>query len=298
MNSSSQSLPISRQSLKDWLIFIFLCITWGSSFILIKKGLIAFEAAEVAVLRIGITALVFLPIYVFLVKDKFPLNKLKYAALAGVLGNGIPAFLYAIAQTHVESSVAGILNSLTPIFVWVIGLLFFATQFRMTQLAGVVIGFIGAGAIVLLNHRFQFRLDSFTLLIVIATVSYGLSANIVKTYLQDVNATALSAIALFIIGVPCIIYSFFTDIYTSVLSDHSARVSLLALIVLSLVGTALANILFYRLIQKTSAVFASSVAYLIPVTALGWGLLDGETLAMIHLLGMGLILVGVWLLRR
>ncbi|HLF64319.1 MAG TPA: DMT family transporter [Saprospiraceae bacterium] len=291
MNSSSQSL-------KDYLIFIFLCITWGSSFILIKKGLIAFDPVEVAILRIGITALAFIPIYALMVKGRFPLHKMKYAVLAGLLGNGIPAFLYAIAQTHVESSVAGILNSLTPIFVWVIGLLFFATHFRITQLAGVVIGFLGAAAIVLLNHRFQFRLDSFTLLIVLATVCYGLSANVVKTYLQDVNAIALSAMALFIIGIPAIAYSFFTDIYTSVVSESAARLSLLALIILALVGTALANILFYRLIQKTSAVFASSVAYLIPVTALGWGLLDGEALAAIHLLGMGLILVGVWLLRR
>lgn len=242
--------------------------------------------------------MVFVPIYALFVKERFPLNKLKYAALAGLLGNGIPAFLFATGQTHVESSVAGILNSLTPIFVWVIGLLFFATHFKITQLAGVIVGFVGAAAIVLLDHQFRLRLDSFTLLIVLATVCYGLSANIVKTYLQDVNATALSAMALFIIGIPCITYSFFTDIYTSVLTDHTARMSLLALIVLALVGTALANILFYRLIQKTSAVFASSVAYLIPVTALGWGLLDGEALALIHLVGMGLILVGVWLLRR
>jgi drug/metabolite transporter (DMT)-like permease len=286
------------KSFKDWFLFIFICIIWGSSFILMKKGLIAFDAAEVASLRIGITALAFIPIYFLLGRNKFPMRKLKFAALAGLLGNGLPAFLYATAQTHVESSIAGILNSLTPIFVWVIGLLFFGAYFKMTQLAGVVTGFIGAALIVLLNHRFQLQLDAFTLLIVVATMCYGLSANIVKTHLQDVDAIALTAVSVFIIGVPVIIYTFFTDIYTSIVHSPQARYSLLALVVLALIGTALANILFYRLIQKTSAVFASSVAYLIPVTALIWGLLDGEALALVHFLGMALIMTGVYLLRR
>lgn len=289
---------MSSQSFKDWLIFIFLCITWGSSFILIKKGLIAFDPLEVASLRLCITALAFLPIYYFLVKERIPVSKLKFVLLAGLLGNGIPAFLYAIAQTNVPSSVAGILNSLTPIFVWVFGLVFFSAIYMRNHLAGVTIGFLGAAVIVLFNQHFQLRLDGFTLLIVLATICYGLSANVVKTYLQDVNAIALSAVSLFMVGLPAFLYSLTTDIYSSVLHVPQARMSFLALVVLALIGTALANILFYRLIQKTSAVFASSVAYLIPVTALGWGLLDGEALAAVHILGMGLILVGVYLLRR
>jgi drug/metabolite transporter (DMT)-like permease len=157
---------------------------------------------------------------------------------------------------------------------------------------------MGAGMIVLFNRHFQFRVDTMTLLIIVATISYGFSANIVKVYLQDVNPVALTAVALFIIGIPALCYTFFTDIYASVAVSSSARLSLLALVVLALVGTALANILFFRLIQNTNAVFASSVAYLIPVTALGWGMLDGEVLGLIHVMGMGLILVGVWLLRR
>lgn len=284
--------------MKNWLIFIFLCLTWGSSFILIKKGLVAFSPDEVAVLRLSISALAFIPIYFIMVRDRIPWRKLMPVALVGVLGNGLPAFLYALAQTKVESSVAGILNSITPIFVWVTGMMFFASKFKLNHLAGVTIGFLGAGMIVLLNRHFQFRVDMFTLLIVVATVSYGFSANIVKAYLQDINPVALTAVALFIVGIPAICYSFFTDIYFSVIHEHSARISLLALLVLALAGTALANILFFRLIQNTNAVFASSVAYLIPVTALGWGLLDGEVLGLIHVLGMGLILAGVWMLRR
>jgi drug/metabolite transporter (DMT)-like permease len=296
---SMQSDPEhGTRSPKDWLIFFFLCLVWGSSFILIKKGLIAFSADEVAVLRLSISGLAFIPIYFFFVKDRVPLNKLKYAALLGLLGNAVPAILYSTAQTHVESSVAGILNSLTPIFTWLVGMYFFATKFRMNHMTGVLIGFVGAAMIILFNRHFQLRFDLYSMLIVIATISYGISANIVKTHLQDVNPIALTAVALFCVGLPAFGYTFFTDIYSSVMTSHTARMSFLALLVLALAGTALANILFFRLIQNTSAVFGSSVAYLIPVTALGWGLLDGEILGLIHVLGMALILIGVWLLRR
>ncbi len=299
MNSATSSLHNdSKLSFKDWLIFFFLCIVWGSSFILIKKGLIGFAPAELATLRICISACAFVPIYFFIVRERVPTARLGYAALAGLFGNGIPAFLYATAQTHVSSSITGILNSLTPIFTLVFGLMFFASRFKLNQLTGVLIGFIGAAAIVLLNHEFKFRVDGFTLLIVLGTMCYALSANIVKTHLQDINPIALSAVALFTVAIPAFMYSFFTDIYISIARDSSTHISLLAILVLSLMGTVLANVLFFRLIQNTNAIFASSVAYLIPVTALGWGLLDGEVLALIHILGMGLILVGVWLLRR
>jgi drug/metabolite transporter (DMT)-like permease len=286
------------RGLTDWLIFFFLCLVWGSSFILIKKALIAFSPLEVAAMRIGMSALAFVPIYIFLVRDRVPFSKLKWAVLMGLLGNALPAVLYSTAQTQVESSVAGILNSLTPIFTWVVGMYFFSMKFKVNHMAGVLIGFLGAAMIILFNRQFQLSVDGYTLLIVVATVSYGISANIVKSHLQDVNPIAITAVALFSMGIPALGYSFFTDVYTQIAYEPTARMSLLAILFLSLAGTALANILFFRLIQNTSAVFGSSVAYLIPVTALGWGILDGEILGLIHVLGMGLILMGVWLLRR
>jgi drug/metabolite transporter (DMT)-like permease len=175
---------------------------------------------------------------------------------------------------------------------------FFSMKFKVNHMAGVLIGFLGAAMIILFNRQFQLSVDGYTLLIVVATVSYGISANIVKSHLQDVNPIAITAVALFSMGIPALGYSFFTDVYTQIAYEPTARMSLLAILFLSLAGTALANILFFRLIQNTSAVFGSSVAYLIPVTALGWGILDGEILGLIHVLGMGLILMGVWLLRR
>lgn len=292
------SFLLKSSSHVNWLIFLFICLTWGSSFILMKKGLLAFTPVEMAILRVGIAALAFLPVYLLHARRHIAWNKLGYIALVGILGNGLPAIFYAIAQTRVESSVAGILNSLTPIFTWTIGVVLFAAAFRLRHLTGVLTGFAGAALIVLFNHRFQLSIDAFTLFIVVATVCYGFSANIVKRYLQDVHPVALSAVAMLTIGAPALAASGFTGIYDTLLYDRAAFWPFMAIVALALVGTVLANMLFFRLIQRTSAVFASSVAYLIPVTALGWGMLDGEALAVIHLLGMSLILTGVWLLHK
>ncbi|MDX1476715.1 MAG: EamA family transporter [Saprospiraceae bacterium] len=283
---------------RDWWVLTLLTVIWGSSFILIKKSLIGFDPVEVAVLRISISTIAFIPIYFLLFRYPVPRNKIGWVALIGILGNGLPAFAYAIAQTHVDSSVAGILNSLTPIFTWLFGLFLFAVAFKPNQLVGVTIGFIGAVLIVGLDPNLQFRIDTFSLLIVFGTICYGIAGNIVKSKLQDVHPIALSAVAFFCMGFLAIGYSFTTDIYSTVIASHQVRMSLLAVSALALVGTVFANIFFFRLIQSTNAVFGSSVAYLIPIMALIWGILDGERVAWTHLAGMALIISGVYVMRK
>ena len=280
------------------LILFFLSIVWGSSFILIKKGLISFEPVEMALLRIEITFLALIPIYFLLAKRNLPRSKLGWAAATGLFGSGIPAFMFAIAQSKVSSSIAGILNSLTPIFTWMLGLAFFAIGFARAQFVGVMIGFLGALLIIALEPNFTLNIEPLTLLIVIATLSYALSGNIVKTHLQDVDPITLSCIAFLFIGIPGLVATGFTDIYSKILNDPAALWSLAAIAILALVGTVLANILFFRLIQRTNAVFASSVAYLIPLNAMVWGFIDGETLQWPHFAGMAFILLGIWVLRR
>jgi len=282
----------------DWLILLFLSIVWGSSFILIKKGLIAFEPVEMALLRIEITFLALIPIYFLLAKKKMPRSKLGWAAATGLFGSGIPAFMFAFAETKVSSSVAGILNSLTPIFTWTLGIAFFAVAFTRTQFVGVSLGFLGALLIIALEPNFTLSVDPLTLLVVLATVSYAISGNIVKTHLQNVDPITLSCTAFLFIGIPGLVYTGFTDIAWKISNDPEAILSLGAIAVLALIGTVLANILFFRLIQRTNAVFASSVAYLIPVNAMVWGFIDGESLLWTHFAGMGFILAGIWVLRR
>ncbi len=297
-SSSNHSTPQILVEKQDWLILILLSVVWGSSFILIKKGLIAFSPTEMALLRIEITSLVFIPIYFFMSEGKIPGNKLGWVLAIGILGSGLPAFLFAIAETSVPSSVAGMLNSLTPIFTWGLGLLFFKLVYTRNQLLGVTTGFIGALFIIVFGPNFTLHVDPNTLLVVVATVSYALSANIVKTHLQKVHHITLSSIAFIFIGIPAIIFSFQTDVYTKIVQHPQAMYSLAAIGVLSLLGTVLANILFYRLIQRTNAIFASSVAYIIPLMALAWGLIDGESMQWTHLAGMVFILLGLWILRK
>lgn len=283
---------------EDWLILVGLSVVWGSSFILIKKGIVSFQPEEMAVLRIVITSIAFIPIFFTSGHGFIPTKKLPWAAAIGVLGSGLPAFLYAYAETVVPSSVAGILNSLTPIFTWVIGLIFFGMVYTKNHMVGMVLGLVGAIVIVMVSPDFRLEIHPMTLLLIVATVSYGLSANIVQSKFQDTHPITLSSIAFFFVGVPAFIYSFQTDIYHTISTNPESWYSLGAIVLLSLIGTVMANVLFYRLIQNTNAVFASSVAYLIPIMALGWGLLDGEILQWPHLIGMVLILFGIFVLRK
>ncbi len=293
--ASTKTSPITTQ---DWLILAMLGIVWGSSYILIKKGLLAFTPVEMAILRIEVTGMAFVPIYFFLAKGGVPRNKLPWVACVGFFGSGFPAFMFAFAQTSVASSIAGMLNSLVPIFTWALGLLFFRAVFVSSQLLGVAIGFIGAMVIIALEPNFSLSVDPLALLIVVSSISYALSGNIVKSKLQAIEPITLSSIAFLFIGIPALLYSFSTDIYSKVASDPQSWFSLGAIILLALIGTVLANILFYRLIQRTNAVFASSVSYLIPVTALIWGFIDGEVINWPQFAGLALILTGVWVLRR
>ncbi len=296
--TTERTTPHIHVQREDWLILLLLSVVWGSSFILIKKGLIAFTATEMALLRIEMTSVIFVPIYFIMAKGKMTRRQIFWAATVGVLGSGLPAFLFAFGETSVPSSIAGMLNSLTPIFTWILGLLFFKMAFTRNHLLGVIMGFVGAIFIIAFEPNFTLHVDPYTLLIVIATVSYALSGNIVKTHLQDVHHITLSSIAFIIIGIPAIIYSFQTDMYVKIAHDPQALFSLTAIGLLSLFGTVIANILFYRLIQRTNQIFASSVAYIIPIMALGWGLLDGEALQWPHLVGLVFIVVGVWALRK
>jgi len=295
---SGQNSPHFNVQRQDWAILLLLSVVWGSSFILIKKGLVAFTPTEAALLRIEITSLIFVPIYFMMAKGKMTRRQIFWAASVGVLGSGLPGFLFAFAETSVPSSIAGMLNSLTPIFTWTLGLLFFKMVYTRNHLLGVTMGFVGAVFIIAFEPNFTLQVDPYTLLIVVASASYALSGNIVKTHLQNVHHITLSSIAFIIIGIPATIYSFRTEMYVKIVQDPQALYSLTAIGLLSLFGTVIANILFYRLIQRTNQIFATSVAYIIPIMALGWGLVDGESLQWPHLVGMVFILLGVWVLRK
>ncbi len=286
-----------EESLKNYLTLLLLAIIWGSSFILMKRGLEVFDFMQVASLRIVIAFLSLVP---FLPKAFRNVEKkhLLPIAIMAILGNGIPAFLFTKAQTHLDSSLVGILNAIVPLFTLILGVYFFKSKPSKANIIGIMIGLFGAVFLTVNNLSSGVVLNIYVLLVVLATVFYAISVNVIKKYLHDLNASSITALAFLIIGPFAIIYLFTTD-FTNQLSSHvDAYMALGYIALLSVLGTSLAVIIFNKLISRSSAIFASSVTYLIPIVAIFWGVLDGEKITAYHLIGMFIILSGVYLVNK
>jgi len=248
-------------------------------------------------LRICISSFAFLPILLYHFK-KVDWKKWHLFVLVGLTGSGIPAFLYAIAQTEISSSISGLLNSLTPIWTLILGLVFFKAVLRDSQVVGSILGFSGAAMLLILSQGVDLSGNIiFGLFVVAGTLCYGTSVNIVKKYFQNTRSLIMSAVSFVLIGPPALLYLMMTDVPSKVVTHPYGWWSLSAVFFLSLIGTVLASIIFYKLVQTTNPVFASSVAYIMPIVAIGWGLLDGEYISWRHLLGMAMILTGVYLIK-
>jgi drug/metabolite transporter (DMT)-like permease len=286
-------LSNSHHNLQNWILLLLLTIIWGSSYILIKKGLIAFGPLELALLRVGISFVCSLP---FLPKafSTVPWEKLPTLFVIGIVSVGLPAFLFALSMTKSESSVNGILNSLSPLWTILVGYYLFKVAITRLKVMGVIIGFLGAVVLVLGKSGAYYKVHVlYSLLPVVATFCYGLGTNITKQKLQNENPLYTTAVAMTIIGIPCIIALFFTGAPAKIAAG-GAWLSLGCIALLSVFGTFIAWILFYRLVQRTDALFAASVTYLVPIVAISWGRIDGELLNLFQLLGFALIIVGVY----
>jgi len=281
-----------------WTLLIVLSIVWGSSFILIKKALISFTPLELGAARVSISFLAFLPLFIKYF-SKIPWVKFKAFAVIGICGSAFPAFMYAIAQTRLPSSVAGVINGLTPIFTFLIAILFFHGKLYFKQFAGIMLGFIGTILLFLIKEDGELAFPiMYGLILVVATISYGISANTVSKYLSDVKPTIISVVSFSIIGPFMLAYLFTTDFIPHIVEKPEGWMSFLAIVTLSLIGTFLANIIFFKLIQLTDAVFSSSVSFIIPIVALFWGILDGELISAYHFISLILILSGVFLIKK
>jgi drug/metabolite transporter (DMT)-like permease len=281
------------------LVFTALAIVWGSSFILIKKALISFSPLEVAALRITLSSLAFLP-FLYYLRKKVNWSKWYYFLLVGLTGSGIPAFLYPIGQTQISSSIAGILNSTTPIFTFLLGIMLFKDRFVGLKFVGIIIGMVGAAILILYGKEVAAVSNPlYTLFIIGGTICYGFNINLVKKVFQNTNPLLLSAVSFTMIGPPALLYLLFNGSFSNLdIGSSGTNISVAAIIFLSLFGTVISTVLFFKLVQKTSTVFASSVAYVIPIVALLWGFLDGETIGLTHIGGMALILSGVYLIKK
>lgn len=266
---------------------------------LMKLGLHGFTAVELGCLRISISFLVSLPLAIkgFMA---IPRSKYKVIAAIGVFGSGIPAFLFPLSMEHSHngSAINGVLNSLSPLWTLLIGYFLFQVVMPRDKVIGVVIGFLGALVLVLGKRDAGFKVDLFySALPVIATMCYGMSTNITKQKMQTMNPLLTTSMAMSMIGVPAFAGLLTTGAPAKILSG-SVIAPFLAIVVLAVVGTLVAWILFYRLVQRTDALFGASVTYLVPIVAVSLGLFDGEILTLMQMGGMLLILLGVYFTTR
>jgi len=256
-----------------------------------------FDARQVAALRIFFAALFLIPFGIGKIKQ-ITARQWLFLFISGVVGTSIPAFLFTEAQQHIDSALAGMLNALTPLFTFIMGVTVFGVAFRKTGLVGVLIGLVGALGLVYFRIDGPVAVNGYALLVVLATLCYGTNINVIKTYLSNMPSLVISSLSLMVVMPLAGLYSLYLDA-PDVISQHpEGKLAFFYILVLALFSTSVGLILFNMLIKKVSALFASSVTYFIPIAAIGWGLVDGEKVSLIQIGFIALILVGVWYVNR
>ncbi|MBE0639108.1 MAG: EamA family transporter [Bacteroidales bacterium] len=296
-NSAAQQE--NRPLLIDWLVLIALMLIWGSSFILIKKGLVVFSSLQLGALRVSISFLALLPLAIFRL-SKIKKKNIHLFIIAGLLGNGIPAFLFAKAQTGMDSYMAGILNSLTPLFTLIAGVLFFGRHTKFINVFGVIIGLIGAIGLLSVAGAGSFSLNiGPASLIIIATICYAFQMNFIKNYLTGYDPVTIASVAFIFIGIPSLAFLLSgTDFVHRMTNVPGAWEGLGFVSILAVFGTSIAIIANFWLIKRTSAMFSSSVTYLMPIVSTLWGIVDGESFLIGFAIWIIIILAGVYMANR
>jgi drug/metabolite transporter (DMT)-like permease len=284
---------------KKWLFLIVLSVIWGSSFILIKKGLVGLTPVQLGALRVIFTGIILL-LFGFKTLKTIDKKNYKWIAITGFISTFFPAFLFAIAETEVDSSVVSILNSLVPLNTILFGFAIFSIASTKRQVIGVSVGLLGTALVIAsgaqLNPNQNYFYAGFVLII---TIMYALSVNIIKKYLQNEKPLAIATGNFVAILIPAIIVLLFSNFFTSeTFENEDVYPSLMYILLLSVFGTALAKVVFNKLVQISSPVFASSVTYLMAIVGVSWGLIDGEKISMLQFFGGAIILIGVYFANK
>lgn len=253
--------------------------------------------SQIAALRIFSSAIVFVPFAIFHIAH-IPRKKWGLLFLTGLCGNLLPAFCFAIAITRVDSSLEGILNSLTPICVVAIGILFFRDKIKPQRIVGIIIGFAGLCLLTFLKENIDLDNMGYALLVVLGTISYGINVNLVSHYLKTVKPIHIATVSLSLMAIPAGLVLWQQDFFSLDFGEPAVQWSIFNTLLLGLVGSAFATVLFYILVQKAGGIFASLVTYGIPFVALFWGFTDGERVTIVDIICLPLILLGVYLANR
>ena len=281
-----------------WFYLIALSLIWGSSFILIKKALIGLEASQLGSLRI-----IFSSVFIFFIawKKIFTIKKIewKWITLSAFLGSFFPAFLFAFAEKEIDSSVASIINSIVPLNTLILGMIIFKIQSTKRQIVGVLLGFFGT--YLLISSGLQLNPDqnyNYAGLVILCSFLYALNVNIIKKYLQHLSALTITVGHFTAIIIPAVLVFLFSDFDFYSLEKEEVKISIFYVFILALFGTALAKIIFNKLIKISSPVFASSVTYSMLIVSIFWGIVDGEKFSIYQLIATFIIVFGVILTNK
>ena len=262
---------------KKWILLLILSIIWGSSFILIKKSLVGLTPLQVGSLRIIFTATV-ISIYSYSSLKEIPNKSWKWIVLTAYVGTFFPVYLVSFGQTEIESGLASIITTLTPINTLIIGIIFFSLTFTIKQVVGLVIAFFG-GILLLYNGGVSPDYNIyFSIFIFFTTVGYGASVNLIKTYLTEIPPSAVTAGIFLSILPPAVLTLFYSDFFTLSFNQTNTYESIIFVFLLALFSSAIAQTLFNKFVKLASPLFASAVTYLMPIVAIFWGVIDGEIL--------------------
>ena len=285
-------------SLKKWGTLVILSLIWGSSYILIKKGLTGLTPIQLGSLRVIVTTIIIAPIGYQKIKH-IPRQKMKWVALSAFVGSFFPAYLFAFAETEISSSITAVMVSLTPLFTLLISVFVFGEELLKKQVFGVLIGF--TGIIVLINN--ELFSSSFNILyimfIVLAAFCYAINANVLKYKLSNIPALGIVFMSFLFMFIPAFIILCFSSFpFSDFASDPLIIESIIYIVILALFGTAIAKVLYIKLLAISTPVFSVSTSYLMPVVAIFWGLLDGEEFKLTQFTGTAIILLGVYLVTK
>ena len=285
-------------NLRKWGTLIILSVIWGSSYILIKKGLTGLTPVQLGSLRVIITTILIAPLGYNKIKH-IPKNKMKWVAVSAFVGSFFPAYLFAFAETEISSSVTAVMVSLTPLFTLLISVIIFGEELLKKQVIGVIIGFLGI--VVLINN--ELLSSSFNLLyvmfIVLAAFCYAVNANLLKYKLPNIPALGIVFMSFLFMFIPAFIVLFFSEFpFSDFTSDPLILESIVYIVILALFGTAIAKVMYIKLLAISTPVFSVSTTYLMPVVAIFWGLLDGEEFKLTQFIGTSIILIGVYLVTK
>lgn len=290
-----------NKKLIDWGIFILLSIIWGSSFLLMKIGMkagsVQLSPYQVASLRMVFSGIVLLP-FAFRALQQVPKNKLGLVILSGIIGNFIPAYLFCIAETKIDSALAGILNSLTPLFTILVGMLVFKIKIEANKMSGIILGLLGLCISVVAGKTLHFENFSYSIFIIFATICYGLNVNMVGKHMQNISAINIASLAFSFSIIPGLAILFGTGYFSNDFTNPALLNATLASGTLGVINTSIASVLFYALVKRAGIIFASTVTYAIPFVSLAMGLLYNEAIHPLRLLGLAIILWGVYIVNK